>query len=685
MNSPETNSSLLFYIQKATCSVSKYQQETSQYEFKAEINQVDLYVASYDVELSNYWIQTHPITTFQAIDSSLHNQIEVSREFKRIIQDFSFIIVSISNDGVLPQTKVFLDTKKKNDVDSVSLSIPQFRARMTGEQFYTALNVIRYVLLVNPTNVNRDVDKDTIDPDTLDDAEALNKQLNSQNDHYSDTNSTTTMNTTSRLRRNNNLKKELKDIENEVYHHLHQENNTNNNIPFIRITYIMDTFEWILLDPSDQEIAIATITKFSGEHIFCYEGASENKITVHNIQVINPSPGQQEYQKWKDPKTILSSQLLDREMSEKTNMIEVIANIKNTLQVKNRKISIVEHVGINVYPGTYYYVLFQLSTSIAGRLRDYFFPNSEDTDELDMNMPISPRSTQSSITESTSTYSDYRRWNTPDTNCYDYIDENNFYDAYYNQNTKNKLTYKNSDLSLSPTAQEQENETQKVYCFPFPSTLQNQTKPKKISTYEVSFPAIQYSLNPFDTNEENQTSTSPFAAATQNPDSTVGNDPASSSSMGLHLTRSTESKLQKQQQENAIKNCQHQFVVCKKPGKCYICKQKIYELRNPGYSCLNCGILVHPDCRDAALNKAKKPVKKTTNELYTIWFQHVRVGKINMIINTRGFPVNCKNFEFSMTPFVLSETMSSWSGLFNKIKRSIVSTVCILQKKYDSY
>ena len=220
-----------------------------------------------------------------------------------------------------------------------------------------------------------------------------------------------------------------------------------------------------------------------------------------------------------------------------------------------------------------------------------------------------------------------------------------------------------------------------MFSIPFDSP--EPSKAKEDQYLRGFFPC--YSLNPFDTNEENQTSTSPFAAATQNPDSTVGNDPASSSSMGLHLTRSTESKLQKQQQENAIKNCQHQFVVCKKPGKCYICKQKIYELRNPGYSCLNCGILVHPDCRDAALNKAKKPVKKATNELYTIWFQHVRVGKINMIINTRGFPVNCKNFEFSMTPFVLSETMSSWSGLFNKIKRSIVSTVCILQKKYDSY
>ena len=40
-------------------------------------------------------------------------------------------------------------------------------------------------------------------------------------------------------------------------------------------------------------------------------------------------------------------------------------------------VSVFEHVGVNVFPGCHYYILFQLTGSMASDIYNYFFPDAD--------------------------------------------------------------------------------------------------------------------------------------------------------------------------------------------------------------------------------------------------------------------------------------------------------------------
>ncbi|KAK8805740.1 hypothetical protein WA158_002396 [Blastocystis sp. Blastoise] len=781
VKSPETDSSILFFLRNATCSLLRYTyKENTKNEIKAELNEVSLYVASGINEPSDYWLTLLPTNSIrnQGIYTT-QDGIESYGLFKCIIQDFSFHIISRSNSGLIPKTKKsLLSINHSQEVDSVMITIPAIKAKMTGEQFYTALNVIRFVLLVNPSNSTNDNNKDIdseklVDADTYNDYISKTEKEKKENENISIHSNTS--NTNSMLGRGKQMymqKKEMETIKEKVSLYLKSENNM--NIPLLRINYIMEKFEWILLDNTNNEIAIASIYKFKGEHIFCYEGASENKITVNDIQVKNPNPGQQEYEKWKDPSIVLSAQLLDREVSDTTNFLEVIANIRNTISIKRQNISLVEHVGFNVYPGAYYYILFQLSSTVAGKLRDYFFPENdsigeeeeEEVEEEDNNI----HETQTGFSSLYKSIITPNIYITPNNNNNNNNSNNNNSNNNNNNNNNNNISdinvsspFMNASPSSSSPLINSINRKDGI-----PTVFSPQTEIPTSSSYKylntllssplVNVPEIQEnddddnsdnisinnnnnnnnnnnSFNSINiTNLENQSNIYSKQKTTSNPlkDSIINTKynsvssplspllpPPSTISLPINespknynqnttilnasfvnknnistpkteivteqnttnIANTSFSLLSNERslnkiQELKIKNCHHQFILCPKPGKCYVCKQKIAYLRNPGYICKLCDILVHPHCRDIALGKIiKKEINTKNKSIYTVWFQHVRVGNVNMVINTRGFTMNIKNLEVSLDPMVYTESMTSWKGLFNRIKRSIINAV----------
>ena len=541
--SMETGSSLLLYLYQGTIIVqSKTIQQRDYSVINASLSKVDLFLGGKETQMKP-WISVKGLNTVN------------TRLYKRIIQDFSLSLQTRSKNGFLPTREKTINPSFRRDelVNRVTVSIGAFSIRMTSEEFYRFLNVIQYTLLVNPTNSSRILSKENQDS---------NKS---------------TKPTSIEL---------LETIENKVISLMNQ--NDNEMIPVLRIKYTLEEVEWSLLNTNQTEIAVATLKGLIGEHTFCYDNKSENKITLNDLRIINPSYSLKE-QAWSAPDVILDPVPLDRDKDDQSNLLEIIAVMSNQYTYDGITVNMFEHVGINVYPGCQYYILFQLTGEVATGIFRYFFPDDDNTDP---------------------------------TSLYDQPEEEIIEEGYETPQQE----------KISPVSDN--------------------------SSSEIRFEGFESSTDSF--MDDNSIMPIKDRKSTQSEISTV----TSATTTTTTTTRFWNKKYNS--------NCQHEFDLVDMPGNCVVCKRKIGTARYLAYRCNQCGIMVDKGCMMKLLGKKSK--KKDNNPKRLIFFEHFRIGTVEMTISTKGMsPLNLNNFNITFQHQIYSNKLTEWNKIFRQVKKAYTS------------
>lgn len=308
-------------------------QKRDYYLLSSSIERVDLYLGDRR-SFNKPWVEYKNLHSLDPEIDSVH-----SKSFKRIVRDFSLSLQTRSENGWLPSLSI-PEIRRNDRVSRVSVTIGAFSVRMTGEEFYRFLNVIRFTLLVNPTNPIFEEAKSDDSSTALRNAKKLSSEV-------------------------------MRAIEAKVINLVKREDSV--MLPYLKVKYNLQEVEWTLLTSQDQEIAVATLRGLVGEHIFCFDGKSESSIVLNDLRIVNPviSGGAQ---RWKSPEVIFDPVILDRDKNDQNNIIEIIAVTRKPIKCDGMTVSVLEHVGVNVFPGCHYYILFQLTSSVASELLRYFFP-----------------------------------------------------------------------------------------------------------------------------------------------------------------------------------------------------------------------------------------------------------------------------------------------------------------------
>ena len=338
----ETGSSLLLYLYKGTITVqSKCIHSRDYYLLNAAVQKVDLFLGSRK-SLNSPWLSSQSLRVLNSATPHVGLQPSSSKVFKRVIRDFSLSLQTRSQNGFIPSRDI--PSFNKDDlVNRLTVSIGSFSIQMNGEEFYRFLNVVRYTLLVNPTN--------SVILRGQDDKKKSGRRISSEI---------------------------MKGIEAKVKR-LVKASNDHDMLPVLKIKYTLEEVQWTLLSMQQEQIAVATLRGFVGEHTFCFDGKSESKIILNDLRIINPTSRSES--SWTSEK-VLDPVMIDRDHDSQSNIFEIITVISNSFVCDDIPVSVFEHVGINVFPGCHYYILFQLTGSMASDIYNYFFPDA-DTEEAD--------------------------------------------------------------------------------------------------------------------------------------------------------------------------------------------------------------------------------------------------------------------------------------------------------------
>lgn len=321
----------------------------------SSIEKVDLFLGDRR-SFHSPWVSYKDLVSFDSIDPQ--NVSIRSKPFKRIVRDFSLSLQTRSENGWLPSLSI-PEIRRNNRVNRISVTIGAFSVRMTGEEFYRFLNVIRFTLLVNPTNPIIEESKTDNSSSVLRSAKKLSDDL-------------------------------LRSIESNVLKLVKCEDSV--MLPYLKLKYTLVEVEWTLLTSKSQEIAVATLHGLTGEHIFCFDGKTESSIVLNDLQIVNPTYSVND-QRWKSPEVIFNPVILDRDKNDQNNILEIIAVTRKPLNCDGMTVSVFEHVGVNVFPGCHYYILFQLTSAVANGLLKYFFPEEDTSESEDGNDYINTEDT----------------------------------------------------------------------------------------------------------------------------------------------------------------------------------------------------------------------------------------------------------------------------------------------------
>lgn len=308
-------------------------QKRDYYLLSSSIERVDLYLGDRR-SFNKPWVESKNLRSLDPEIDSVH-----SKSFKRIVRDFSLSLQTRSENSWLPSLAI-PEIRRSDRVSRVTVTIGAFSVRMTGEEFYRFLNVIRFTLLVNPTNPIFEETKSDNSSEALPNAKKLSSDV-------------------------------MRAIEAKVINLVKGEDSV--MLPYLKLKYTLEEVEWTLLTSQDKEIAVATLRGLMGEHIFCFDGKSESSIVLNDLRIVNPviSGGSQ---RWKSPEVIFDPVILDRDKNDQNNILEIIAITRKPIKCDGMTVSVLEHVGVNVFPGCHYYILFQLTSTVANELLCYFFP-----------------------------------------------------------------------------------------------------------------------------------------------------------------------------------------------------------------------------------------------------------------------------------------------------------------------
>ena len=355
----ETGSSLLLYLYKGTITVqNKLIHQRQYYILNAAVEKVDLFLGSRK-SLNSPWLSSQTVRSLNT--STPHVGLQSTPPiFKRIVRDFSLSLQTRSQNGFIPSRDI--PSFNKDDlVNRITVSIGAFSIRMNGEEFYRFLNVVRYTLLANPTN-----------------SVILNREEEDKKKNMGKISSEMMKHIASRVEK---LVKSATETE---------------LLPVLKIKYTLEEVEWTLLSVQQEQIAVATLRGFVGEHTFCFDGKSESKIILNDLRIINPSTNDVG---WSSSEKVLDPVMIDRDHDAQSNILEIITVISNSFVCDGIPVSVFEHVGVNVFPGCHYYLLFQLTGTMANGIFRYFFPEDEadggyESDEDDSRTVVSTEQDQ---------------------------------------------------------------------------------------------------------------------------------------------------------------------------------------------------------------------------------------------------------------------------------------------------
>ena len=121
--------------------------------------------------------------------------------------------------------------------------------------------------------------------------------------------------------------------------------------------------------------------------------------------------------------------------------------------------------------------------------------------------------------------------------------------------------------------------------------------------------------------------------------------------------------------------CSHEFDVTDKPGVCAICKKRIAHVRNLGYRCIKCGIVLDRNCFNKLFSSDKTP-KEARRPQNLVFLEHFRLGNVEIVISTKGvMHINLNDFNIVLQHQIYSNQLTEWSRVLKNVRKAYTSEI----------
>lgn len=121
-------------------------------------------------------------------------------------------------------------------------------------------------------------------------------------------------------------------------------------------------------------------------------------------------------------------------------------------------------------------------------------------------------------------------------------------------------------------------------------------------------------------------------------------------------------------------SCNHAFEITDRVGVCAICKKKVGSVRNLGYQCQHCGLLVDKNCIAKAFGKVKSRKDSAPRQL--VFLEHLRLGTVDIVLSTKGMALlNVKNFSIILQHQIYSDKLTTWGEVIRHIRKAYTSEI----------
>ena len=121
--------------------------------------------------------------------------------------------------------------------------------------------------------------------------------------------------------------------------------------------------------------------------------------------------------------------------------------------------------------------------------------------------------------------------------------------------------------------------------------------------------------------------------------------------------------------------CEHTFVFTDQPGVCAMCKKRIAHVRNLGYRCTKCGIVLDKSCFRTARG-TDTTVPKDQRPTSLVFLEHFRLGNVEIVISTKGvMHINLNNFNIVLQHQIYSNELTEWSKVLKNVRKAYTSEI----------
>lgn len=121
--------------------------------------------------------------------------------------------------------------------------------------------------------------------------------------------------------------------------------------------------------------------------------------------------------------------------------------------------------------------------------------------------------------------------------------------------------------------------------------------------------------------------------------------------------------------------CIHTFEFTDQPGVCAMCKKRIAHVRNLGYRCTQCGIMLDKSCVRKAMGK-ETSVPKDQRPTSLVFLEHFRLGNVEIVISTKGvMHINLNNFNIVLQHQIYCNVLTEWSKVLKNVRKAYASEI----------